>query len=124
MKKEDIATDVDYEQLGFLESHLMHEYKRMNMEEFRGSYLDLEKLTHEAGEMSDTDKNFVMALIQVLTEGKITFSPIKFDKYVLDSRDFIMWDEMTQEEIDGIVSESIDTFREFGFLYSEICYAV
>ena len=65
-----IARDVDYSSLGFLESHLMHEVKRLGERGFIEKYKDIiKKITS-----NDYEFNFALALLQY------------YNKWIIDSQ--------------------------------------
>ena len=117
----DIRRDINYEELGLLESYLMHEYKRIGREEFISKYKDIEKTTKELELDKDYLVNFVKAIVSYFS-GAETKSATKM--FIADVRDYSFIEEMSKNEINDIYKNSIKSFRDFGFLYSEICEAI
>lgn len=114
-----IETDVDYESLGLLESQLMHEVKSLGVKAFVSKYKsNIVSIEQNWGKL---DFCFLLALLGYLDKSFTFDFYVKLDKYILDPytyyavvkqgrRYLILWAYI----------RSLKSFRNRGFLYSEI----
>ena len=122
---DDIATDVDYEGLGLLQNHLMHEVKRMNPKEF------VEKYTSSLGDLANNvyEYNLGVGILKKISGGSCSLEPRPLEKYVIDPRiagDYIdEYDELTEEDkteilqdMNDAISDFIPEFKMCGILYT------
>lgn len=122
---DDIATDVDYEGLGLLQNHLMHEVKRMNPKEF------VEKYTISLGDLANNvyEYNLGVGILKKISGGSCSLEPRPLEKYVIDPRiagDYIdEYDELTEEDkteilqdMNDAISDFIPEFKMCGILYT------
>lgn len=110
---DDIATDVDYEGLGLLQNHLMHEVKRMNPKEF------VEKYTSSLGDLANNvyEYNLGVGILKKISGGSCSLEPRPLEKYVIDPRiagDYIdEYDELTEEDKTEILQDMNDAIQDF-----------
>lgn len=78
----DIAMDVDYCELGFLQNHMMHEVNRMSTEEFVQEY---EKKLEEIAE-NNYEYNLGVGILKKISGGSCSLEPRSLEKYVVDAR--------------------------------------
>ena len=110
---DDIATDVDYEGLGLLQNHLMHEVKRMSPKEF------VEKYTSSLGDLANNvyEYNLGVGILKKISGGSCSLEPRPLEKYVIDPRiagDYIdEYDELTEEDKTEILQDMNDAIPDF-----------
>lgn len=114
LSKDVIDKNVDYKELCFYESHLLHELRRLGKERFS------EKYRSEVGSLSNAVyKRYLLALLSYID--KEEKEEVPWGKYILDSRDFIFF------ELDGDLSDAekrykvaLPEFLRYGFVKSEV----
>ena len=123
LKLEDIDLSVDYRELSFIESHLMHEVKRKGVKAFVKEYSD--NIEDFRKDWSKVNFCFLLALLGYLDKSFRYDDSVKLDKYVLDARDFLF------VELDEDLSEAnkrlqvvLPSFYARGFIYSDVEEAV
>lgn len=122
---DDIAMDVDYEGLGLLQNHLMHEVKRMSSGEFVKKYTgSLEDIANNVYEY-----NLGVGILKKISGGSCSLEPRPLEKYVIDPRiagDYVdEYDELTEEDKAEILQDMneailnfVPEFKMCGILYT------
>lgn len=120
----DIAMDVDYDSLCLLQNHLMHDVKRLSVEDFVSKY------TQEINEYANNDYeyNLVVAILMKVEGNLCKLKPKKLERYVADPRivmDYVLLggnvDSEDMKEIQDTLDEYVDKyvyeFEKCGLLY-------
>lgn len=109
----DIAMDVNYRELGFLQNHLMHEVKRMSVEEFVTKY---ESQINDIVE-NDYEYNMVVAVLKKVGGELCTLEPKKLERYVADPRIVIDYVKMNGDVSEEDITEIQETLNEYADKY-------
>lgn len=105
MTKEMIATDVNYRELGLLESHIMHEKNRLGERGLVEKYADKIEETTE----SDYEFNLMLSLIQYYNKFGIKLPKKKeFENYVIDPIDYWLLEEIEKDKNNENLTEEED----------------
>ena len=116
---DNIDMSVNYNELCFIESHLMHEVKRRGTSNFVKVYGD--NIEDFRRDWSKINFCFLLALLEHLDSNFKYDSSIKLDKYVLSPFDFGDLSDFGDElDLVLIYNDSLDSFKNRGFLYSNL----
>lgn len=121
IKLSDVDMNVDYEDLGFIESTFMHDMKRMGIVKCLEKYIN-ELSSIEFG--SDTAYNYTVCLLRYFgnplgVDVPFELKPAK--KWVLDPHDALLFEFMNDDERRGILSQdSISVFRDAHIILYEV----
>lgn len=120
IKETDIARNVDYGALGFLESHLMHEKNRLGEIGVVEKYKDIEKWAD-----NDYEYNFLCGFINYFANRNgldIFVKPRQTDKIVIAPIDYSLYEcgELTAEEIKELDNGIIPEFKAAGVFIREL----
>lgn len=110
-----IKTDVNYDELCLFESHLTHELKRLGADLFIQKYKDYSIYSN------DYDKMILLIAYLKYLGYSCDFS-MKTDKIILDPFSFLDFKDgdLTEEELQSLYENSLDSFKSYGLLFSEI----
>jgi hypothetical protein len=116
---DNIDMSVNYDELCFIESHLMHEVKRRGTSNFVKVYGD--NIEDFKRDWSKIKFCFLLALLEHLDSNFKYDCNVKLDKYILDSRDFIFVD-LDNDLTDANISfkKALPSFLKRGFVFSEL----
>lgn len=116
---DNIDMSVNYDELCFIESHLMHEVKRRGISDFVKVYGD--NIEDFRRDWSKINFCFLLALLEHLDSNFKYDSSVKLDKYVLSPFDFGDLSDFGDElDLVLIYNDSLDSFKSRGFLYSNL----
>lgn len=120
IKKENIATDVDYNALCMLETHLMHEIRKLGEIGVVEKYRDVENWAS-----NDYEYNFLCGFIRHFSHRnniKVDVKTKNLNKIVLDIIGFSMFESgrLTDAKLKYLRDSSIPEFREAGIYLREL----
>lgn len=120
---DDVDSNVNWNDLCFLISHLMHEVKRRGKEGFLNFYS--ENIEDFRRDWSKVDFCFLLGLMGYLDKNFEYDKNMKLDKYILDPYvydDIFVFEENV--DLDIQFNKSLNSFKERGFLFDTVDDAV
>ena len=121
IKLSDVDMNVDYEDLGFIESTFMHDMKRMGIVKCLEKYIN-ELPSIEFG--SDTAYNYMVCLLRYFGNPlgiDVPFELKPTKKWVLDHCDLDSLEFLNGDEIEGLLNkDSIHVFRDAKIFVYEV----
>ena len=119
----DVNLDVDYEELLFLESYLMHEVKRKGVSSFLEEYEKNIEVFHEAWD--ELKFCFLLSLLGCFDKSFSYPEEVRLDKFILNPYvhyNYVMFGE--QVDVQELYDKSLKTFRDRGFLFDRLSGAI
>lgn len=119
----DVNLDVDYEELLFLESYLMHEVKRKGVSSFVEEYEKNIEVFHEAWD--ELKFCFLLSLLGCFDKSFSYPEEVRLDKFILNPYvhyNYVMFGE--QVDVQELYDKSLKTFRDRGFLFDRLSGAI
>lgn len=119
-----IETNVDYDKLGFIESSIMHDEKRLGVKETISKWSNLEFLTTQEESLSDLEFRFMIACLEYL-DSSFSYPELSYSRYVLDPWSYGLGD-FKKVKVNLFIRYvfSNKKLRKRGFLYKGLDKAV
>lgn len=125
----DIDTDFIYDWVGYIESHMMHEYKRMGIEGIRKKYI--ENIEEFKRDWTHDEFCFLLCILEYLmpdyqypytcTRGRYVMSPDSVEEYITSKAEGV---KLNDTWVQGCANNALDCCIRHGFLWSKFDEAV
>lgn len=121
---DNIETGVDYSKLGFIESSIMHDVKRLGVNNTVFKWSNSEFLNKQKLSLSDLEFRFMIACLEYL-DSSFIYSELPYSKYVLDPWSYGLGD-FKRVRVNLVIRYILSNrkLRRRGFLYQKLDKAV